>query len=67
MGKAELAESFDQFIYYLRYELHLDVKYALFQIVAPLLVGALILHGSLGVLGEIYRFFVPPTAEELHL
>ena len=35
--------------------------------VAPFLVGGLVLHGSLSIFRDIYRIFVPPSAEELHL
>lgn len=67
MGKTGLAESFDQLIDYFQYELPLDAKYLLFQVLAPLLIGGLVLHGSVGLLSAIYKLFVPPSAEDLHL
>lgn len=61
-----LAEAMHDFIDYLQYELMLDIEYTLLYIITPIVVAGFTFYGSLGFLGEIYRWFVPPSAEALH-
>lgn len=51
---------------YVSYELRLDIEYVLLYVVAPILIGLLVLQGSLGVLKYLYKWVVPPGASELH-
>ena len=59
-------KSFEVLFDYLEHDLPKDIRYILFQFVAPGLLTLVVIYGSLGFLNDIYRWIVPPSAEELH-
>ena len=61
-----LKESLHDVVDYIQYELRLDIEYALLYVVAPILVGLLVIQGTFGLFKYLYKWIVPPGASELH-
>lgn len=65
-NRQALYETFERFILYLQYDFSVDLKYVLINVVLPLIVAYLVIHGSLSFLKEAWKLAFPPKARELH-
>ena len=59
-------ELVDSVLYYIQFQLLEDLKWLLFQYVAPTLACLLCAQGALSLLRAIYKIIFPPDAAELH-
>jgi tetratricopeptide (TPR) repeat protein len=61
-----LLDSIEELFIYVQEELPSEIRLFILKVVIPLIIAYFLLHGSLGILGDLKKLIFPPNAKELH-
>lgn len=61
-----LVESFEQLMYYMKYEFPNEAYYVVTQYILPFFLLILVAQGLLASITTLFRWIIPPNAKELH-